>query len=51
MQVAICVCDYDIELFAVGEEICGHYFDAVGRFAEEAELVGVLLVADEFLVD
>ena len=43
VDVAVCVRDGDVELFVGGEEGGGYDFDCVGRFAEEAELVGVLL--------
>ena len=43
MQVTVCVRNNDIQLFAIGQEVGGNGFDMVWRFAEEAELIGVLL--------
>ena len=46
VQVTVCVCNDDVELFAVRQEVGGDGFDMVWRFAEEAELVRVLLFAN-----
>ena len=43
VDVAVRVRDGDVELFVRREECCCYHFDCVGRFAEEAELVGILL--------
>lgn len=43
VDVAVRVRDGDVELFVRREECCYYHFDRVGRFAEEAELVGILL--------
>ena len=43
MDVAVCVCYDNVELFAVREEIGGYDFQVVRRFAEEAEGVGFFL--------
>lgn len=43
MDVAARVCDDDVELFSIGEEIGGDDFDAVRGFAEEGQLVGFFL--------
>lgn len=47
MDIRIRVGDDEVELFSVGEEVGGEDFDVGGGFAEEAELVGVLLWADD----
>ena len=43
MDVAVCVCDGDVELFFGGEEGGCYDFDCVPGFAEGAELVGFFL--------
>lgn len=43
VDVAVCVRDGYVELFVRGEEGGCYYFECVGRFAEETELVGILL--------
>lgn len=43
VEVAFCVRDDHVELFAIGQEIGGHDFDVVRGFPEQAELVGFLL--------
>ena len=43
VDVAVGVCEGEVELFFRGEEGGGDYFDGVGGFAEEAELVGLFL--------
>lgn len=43
VDVAVCVCDHDIELFFVGEEFGGHDFHLRARLAEEDHLVGLFL--------
>lgn len=43
MDVAVCVGDGDVQLFVRGEEGGCDDFDCVGGFAEDAQLVGILL--------
>ncbi len=43
VDVAVCVRDGDVELFVRREEGGGYDFDCVRRFAEKADLVGLLL--------
>ena len=43
VDVAICVGDDKVQLFAVGEEIGSDDFDGVRRFTEESKLVGLFL--------
>ena len=45
VDVAFGVDGDDVEITAGGEEGGGDDFDRVGRFAEEADLVGVLLLS------
>ena len=43
VDVAVCVCGGDVELFVRREEGGRHDFDGVGGLAEDAQLVGFLL--------
>ena len=43
MQITVCVCDDDEQLFTIGQKVGGDGLDVLRRLAEEAELVRVLL--------
>jgi hypothetical protein len=50
LQVHVCVCDDDVQLFFEGEEVGGHTFKVMFAAAEEHHLIGLFLlgVSDSF---